>query len=438
MKNGNDHSVFHTRYFSFKRRALSVLCVSALIAGMLPLSFLAKAQGDPPELSNLILDKVYELKAVGDYPQGVEPNDIGFAPQVTEYTATAYLSVDTIQVYPFAQSETATVRVNGTELNGQGYVEMDVSEIGTHDLEVTVTDDGDTNTYTVEITKVETDYRGRTPAVNNPEIAQALSVKTDFDHTDDLLNILKKDYAVVLPESKLADGSYVDTDESYWSVSGSDLPDSTGNDEAVTLFTVDLGGEYSVSRIRAAFGPSNLALGTNKARISVSTDGETWETPITNGNMNTGVQYHQNVTRYEFGVSYQARYIRFEVTHWQRPEKELRLYQFMIFTDSGSVPEEQPAPEGGSVPYQHEDRHQYLVSGQATVVERGLPMLGWTPSGGYGRGTPTVEEAQQFGYDGPLFYDPNFENADYMLYNPDSVWGIAKAPFGGNNMSGAG
>ena len=115
MKNGNDHSVFHTRYFSFKRRALSVLCVSALIAGMLPLSFLAKAQGDPPELSNLILDKVYELKAVGDYPQGVEPNDIGFAPQVTEYTATAYLSVDTIQVYPFAQSETATVRVNGTE-----------------------------------------------------------------------------------------------------------------------------------------------------------------------------------------------------------------------------------------------------------------------------------------------------------------------------------
>lgn len=65
-------------------------------------------------------------------------------------------------------------------------------------------------------------------------------------------------------------------------------------------------------------------------------------------------------------------------------------------------------------------------------------MPGWTPSSGYGRGTPTVEEAEQFGYDGPLFYDPDFEKSDYMLYNPDSVWGIAKAPFGCNNMAGAG
>ena len=373
-----------------RHRALSILCAGALISSMLPLSLLASAQSQGPMLSNLILDKVYELEAVGDYPQGVEPNDIGFAPQVTDYTATAYMSVDSIQVYPFTQSDTAEVTVNGQDLNAQGYVTMDVSETGTHDLNVTVTDGEDSTTYNVEITKVEADYRGRVPAVYDQTIKQALSVDTDFDNEDALLEVLKKDYAVVLPESKANDGSYVNTDESYWSVPGSELPDSTGNDQAVTLFTVDLGAAYSVSRIRAAFGPSNLALGTNKARISVSTDGTNWETPITKGNMNTGVQYHQNVTRYEFGVSYQARYIRFEVTHWQRPESELRMYQFMIFTDSGTVPEEQPAPEGGSVPYQHEDRHQYLASGQAIVVERGLPMLGWTPSSGYGRGTPTV------------------------------------------------
>ena len=56
----------------------------------------------------------------------------------------------------------------------------------------------------------------------------------------------------------------------------------------------------------------------------------------------------------------------------------------------------------------------------------------------YGRGIPTAEESEQFGYDGPLFYDPDFENPDYMLYNPDALWGIAKAPFGGNNMASAG
>lgn len=57
----------------------------------------------------------------------------------------------------------------------------------------------------------------------------------------------------------------------------------------------------------------------------------------------------------------------------------------MIYYDAGDVPEEQPAPEG-SIAHQHEERYQYLASGQATVIERGLLLSGWTPSGGYGRG----------------------------------------------------
>jgi len=259
-----DHKASRRWSTGVKRRALSLLCVGAMFSGMLPLSLLAKAQGELPMLSNLILDKVYELEAANGYPQGADPNDTGFAPQVTEYTATAYLSVDSIQVYPFAQSDTAQVTVNGQELNAQGYVEMDVSELGTHDLEVEVTDGGDTNVYTLEINKVESDYRGRVPAVYDQDILQALSVQTEPGNADKLLDVLKKDYAVVLPESNLADGSYVTTDESYWSVPGSALPNSTGTTDAVTLFTVDLGDEYSVSRIRAAFGPSNLGLGNNK------------------------------------------------------------------------------------------------------------------------------------------------------------------------------
>ena len=419
------------------KRLASLLCAGALAAsGLLPLIPPVHAQGELPHLNNLILDKVYSIQATDGYPGSAEPNDTGFAPEVTDYVGTAYASVNKVRVYPFAGAS-AQVTVNDKALQN-GYVELDVSQPGEHPVTVKVTEGGASNTYTVNVNKTNTDYRGRTPLVENEKALAALSVKSSVGDEKQLLDILKKDYPVVLPESRNANGSYVDTRESYWSVAGDKLPDADGSGPATELFTVDLGDVYSVSRIRAAFGPSNLGLGKNKARISVSTDGEHWETPVTKGNMNTGVQFHQNVTRYEFGVSYDARYIRFEVTHWQYPDKDLRLYQFMIFSDSAQVPVRQPAPEGASVPYQHEDRHQYLSSGQATVIERGFPMLGWTPSSGYGRGPPTVEEARQFGYDGPLFYDPDFANADYMLYNPNSLWGIAKAPFGGNSMGNAG
>ena len=428
-----------------KRRKilLSFLCTFTVLCSTLvafvPAVRAEAADSDAPELENLIIDRVYELTPLGEIPDGVTVNDTGFAPEITEYEGTAYSSVNEIKVYPFAESDTAEVRVNGSDLNDEGYFTVDVSEPGSHEVKVEVSDNGDTTDYTVDVEKVDTDYRDRRPVVKNETIMDALSVSTSFDNEEQLLEVMEKDYNVVLPESSKADGSYVETEESYWSVPGGSLPDASGTDTPVELFTVDLGDTYSVSRIRAAFGPSNMNLSQNRVRISVSTDGETWETPVTKGNMNTGTQYHQNVTRYEFGVSYDARYIRFEVTNWQfGDQKDLRIYQFMIFYDAGEVPEKQDAPEGAGVPHQHEDRHQYLASGQATVVERGLTMSGWTPSSGYGRGIPTAEESEQFGYDGPLFYDPDFENPDYMLYNPDALWGIAKAPFGGNNMASAG
>ena len=421
---------------------LSFLCMITVLCSTI-LTFVpsirVQADSDGAGLKNLIIDKVYELTPVGEIPDGVTVNDTGFAPEITEYEGTAYSSVDEIKVYPFAESDTADVRVNGNALNSDGYITVDVSELGDHEVKVEVSDNGGSTVYTVDVEKVDTDYRDRRPVVKNETIMDALSVSTSFDNEEQLLEIMKKDYNVVLPESGKADGSYVETEESCWSVPGGSLPDAAGTEEPVELFTVDLGDVYSVSRIRAAFGPSNMNLSQNRVRISVSTDGENWETPVTKGNMNTGTQYHQNVTRYEFGVSYDARYIRFEVTNWQfGDQKDLRIYQFMIFYDAGDVPEKQDAPDGAGVPHQHEDRHQYLASGQAAVVERGLTMSGWTPSSGYGRGIPTAEEAEQFGYDGPLFYDPDFENPDYMLYNPDALWGIAKAPFGGNNMASAG
>lgn len=428
--------------------ALAMLC--SVLSPFIPAQSVVKAAEGAAQLSNLIIDKVYEFTPVGQIPDGVETNDIGFAPEIMEYNGTAYRSVDEIQIYPFAESDTAAVTVNGEPLNENGYVSMNVANKGTHDIKVSVTDGGSTSTYTVHVEKVDTDYRGRRPIAENETIMNAMTVQSDFGDTEKLTEILKKDYEVTLPATSQVN-TYVDTKESYWTVSKDNLPNAepgttlpNDNDGEHGVFTIDLGDVYSVSRIRAVFGPSNLNLARNRARISVSTDGKNWETPITKGNLNTGTQFHQNVTRYEFGVSYDARYIRFDVVNYQQDEqnpaniKDLRIYQFMVFYDAGETPERQPAPEGGSVAHQHEDRHQYLASGQATVVERGLTISGWTPSSGYGRGIPTAAESEKFGYDGPLFYDPDFENPDYMLYNPDALWGIAKAPFGGNTMASAG
>lgn len=441
MKKTQNKTTEKMCFKGFSKRIISLLCAWMLLvtaATSVAVSAVETPNGEEPYLKNLIIDKVYELTPTEAYPDGVKPNDTGFAPEVTSYTGTAYNSVNSIQVYPFASSEDAKVTVNGESLNSSGYVQMDVSDLGEHNIVVNVSQGDKSKTYTVNVIKVNSDYRGRTAIVNNEKIMNDISVETTVGDQAKLMEILKKDYLVILPESSKADGSYVDTSESYWEVEASKLPDGQGTKAPTTLFTVDLGDVYSISRIRAAFGPSNLGLGQNKVKISVSADGQKWETPVTKGNMCTGVQYHQNVVRYELGVSYDTRYIKFEVTNWQYSNKNLRMYQFMIYTDSADVPEKQPAPEGGDVPYEHEEQHQYISSGQATVIERGLPMLGWTPSEGYGRGTPTVEESEQFGYDGPLFYDPDFGNSDYMLYNPDSLWGIAKAPFGGNNMSSAG
>ena len=432
-------------YRSGKRKrilgsAVGVICLCAMLAGsILPLMpALETKAAETSLLEDLVIDKVYSLEAVGGYGDH-EPDDTGFAPGVTEYTGTAYSSVDEVKVYPFAGTETAEVTVNGEKPGSEGYVTVEMDSPGTYEIGILVEDSGVSEEYHVNVEKTDTDYRGRRPVAKNETIMQELSVSTPFSNEETLMEVIGKDYNVILPESKKADGSYVDTAESYWSVPGAELPDAGGTEAPVELFTIDLGGTYSVSRIRAAFGPSNLNLSKNRARISVSTDGENWQTPVTKGNMNTGTQYHQNVTRYELGVSYEARYIRFEVTNWEYGSaKDLRIYQFMVFYDAGEVPEKQEAPDGASVPHQHEERHQYLSGGQATVVERGLTMSGWTPSSGYGRGIPTSEESEQFGYDGPLFYDPDFENPDYMLYNPDALWGISKAPFGGNNMSSAG
>ncbi|MGN0565418.1 MAG: hypothetical protein ACI4IU_01850 [Candidatus Limousia pullorum] len=47
-------------------------------------------------------------------------------------------------------------------MNSSGYVQMDVSDLGEHNIVVNVSQGDKSKTYTVNVTKVNSDYRGRT------------------------------------------------------------------------------------------------------------------------------------------------------------------------------------------------------------------------------------------------------------------------------------
>lgn len=164
----------------FSKRIISLLCAWMLLvtaATSVVVSAVETSNGEEPYLKNLIIDKVYELTPTEAYPDGVKPNDTGFAPKVTSYTGTAYSSINSIQVYPFASSEDAKLTVNGEYLNSSGYVQMDVSDLGEHNIVVNVSQGDKSKTYTVNVTKVNSDYRGRTAIVNKEKIMNIFQLK---------------------------------------------------------------------------------------------------------------------------------------------------------------------------------------------------------------------------------------------------------------------
>lgn len=193
MKHSKSKNSGYGRCVNFSKKILSFLLISMLLvsSALCAVSADDTATDGEPYLKNLIIDKVYELTPETDYPEGVEPNDTGCAPEVTSYTGTAYSSVDSIQIYPFASSDSAVVTVNDQTLNNSGYVAMSVTELGEHNITVKVSEGDMSKTYTVKVTKVNSDYRGRTAIVNNETIMNSLSVETAVGDKEKLMEILK-------------------------------------------------------------------------------------------------------------------------------------------------------------------------------------------------------------------------------------------------------
>lgn len=366
------------------KKLVACVCSTLMISSIIPdLGVkVAYASNYNYELNNIIVEEVPNL----DYDE-----------ETKTYTGTAYLLVNSINIYPFANNPKADIKVNNNKIsNGKQTVNL---KEGMNTIKVSI----DENEYTLKINKVNTDYRGRAPIDS-----KKIDAKTDFGGE----------------LSKMFDGNL----NTSWSPTIAPKDESETN--AATSFVLDLGETRWISRIVADMGGSGYPLWKCMARISTSIDGETWEIPITKGNM----REDQKNVRYEFGKSYEARYVKYEIIKFN--QANLKINELTVFEDPNGEFPTYPAPEGGDKPYVPENPN--IASGQSTVIEKGFPISGWMASEGYGRGTPNKEESELFGWDGPLFYDPELSNKSFMENNPDALWGIAKAPWGDNGMEHAG
>ena len=132
----------------------------------------------PAQLRSLIFDRAYLLEPTGD-TKGKDFDVSGFASNHFTYRTTVYRTWDTVKIYPyaFASSKGAAITVNGQSVNGTGeYYELDTSRVGSYQVEIKVSEAGQTNTYQVEAEKVNTDYRGRVPVVSNQTILENMKV----------------------------------------------------------------------------------------------------------------------------------------------------------------------------------------------------------------------------------------------------------------------
>lgn len=421
----------------------STLAVLLSLGNVAPVSVIAQTEkaieensqtvAPTAQLRSLIFDRAYKLQPTGN-TDGKEFDISGFNSSHFDYKATVYDSWNSVKIYPFKfASSNASVTINDKEITkDNNFFELDVTNKGTYQVQVKISENGTTNTYNIQVEKVDTDYRGRKPIVDNKDIMDNMKIvsmttpnEQPNSSEDKLIEVLKKKEIMPVNTGSLNTGT-------YWQ------PSNSNN----AYFIVDLGAVYDVSRIRAMIFPRNKY---QKAKISISSDNVNWtadknsreseginfKTVIDNGESSNNTDWHQDVLRYDFNEVYKARYIKWEL---EGNIDNLQIHQFMIYQDTLEAPKSYEAPEGGDKPWTHEDRHKYLSSGQATVIERGFPILGWMPSGGYGRDIPRPQEAEEFGWDGPLFYDAPTANMSYLKYNPNSYWGLSKAPGGQNGM----
>ncbi|MDO5736407.1 MAG: cadherin-like beta sandwich domain-containing protein [Propionibacteriaceae bacterium] len=385
---------------------LRVLAVVAAITLVLNggLAVQPSAAADPPRLRDLIINQSPVLSPA-------------FESAVTAYNAQVYRSVTEVDIKPMVDDASVSVAVNGVAPAANGWVKVPV-EVGVNSIPVTATKGGQSTTYTVAVTKVDTDYRGRKPIAG-------MTVTSN------------KDSAAAGPVTNVLDGNAT----TYWQPAAKPVTTDDADSDDTTKVLLDLGGSHNVSRIQldTSFSPAGAwqpNIWNNNIDVSVSADeGATWSSVVDRANLRE--DQGDNSVRWEFGkVAEDVTHVRLAYVKYDQALDWIRWHRLEVFAgDQGALPE-YPAPaEAATAPApSNPDIHR----SQELILRNGLHLSTWIPSTGYGRGVPTPEEWEAFGSPAPLFYDPDLFNIDFMKQNPTAEWALAKAPWGGNDMAHAG
>jgi len=352
-------------------------------------------------LEDLILDDIGTL-------------DREFEPKRTSYAATAYRSRDSVSVFPIATDPGETVTVNGQLQDDTGRVQVPL-KLGKNTVKVVVSSPKTSKKYTVKVTKVDTDFRGRERVEG---VTASSPVGEEQGH----------------PVTALVDGD----PETTWAppypfTAGS--PDTPG----VTQFVLDLQKVRQVGKVTGTVRTFNdlwfPGPGANYAQIDVSTDREEWTTVADRAPLRAD----QGLLYWDWNHFVPGRYVR--VTLAAAQQKLLQWLEwegFDVFAlpEGSKPPKKKPAKitEVGVAPNASEG----VGRAQELAIAYNIMTGAWLPVEGQGGSTPDPKEYDSLGQPFAQFYDPPLSNTEFMTNNPSATWGIAKAPFGSNGIGEAG
>lgn len=396
-------------------RRRTVLAGAAALGGLAaaaPTAYAAPHPHAPPHerqpdagLADLVLDQIGRL----------EP---AFDPSITAYTAKAYRSLDTVTVYPILLGEDVQVSINGNAPDPDAHDRVSVDlELGENLIVAEVDHAGSRTEYTVVVTKVDTDFRGR-------ELVEGVTATSPVGEAEGR------------PLSAMFDGD----DSTSWHPA-EPLAAGEPEEEGVTTFTLELPQVRTVGRlaghIRTPEGQWYPSEWETYLYIDVSEDGSSW----TRAAHHATLRQDQDILYWEFGQYYRAGFVRITLA-----SKDDRLHEDFGVQDMQVF----ALPEGVTPPERHDpptDRGQDAAfvpteesvnRAQELALAHGLIIAQWATSDGYAAGSLDAREFEDLARPTAQFYDPDFGNLDLMAYSPDATWGIAKAPSGGNGIQEAG
>lgn len=360
---------------------------------------------------------------IDQLPYGEPGAPVEFAPGTHTYSATGYYHSATVSAR-IRTAPGAEATINGAKPDGDGRVKnLDLAK-GINAITATVTKDGESATYVVNITKTDTDFRG---------------------------NVLVPATAALNGGSEADNRALVDGDRNT-TVTVDPLVRSEHWDGSTTGFELTLDGQRYVHRVNG-FGwpslPGNAQgwHGGNSVAIAIQeADGGEWKTIVTHASLTRDAR---GLWYWDFNAYHLAHRIRVWMNTGTEPQTPANIATAVRFDDvevwglpEGSAPKAPGADNSADARYSGFDPGDGkwgVNRAQALALQYGVMMPAWVPSEGYGRGGFDANERGLTGGAFPMFYDlPLFNTAMMESLGKGAPWALAKAPFGKNGIASAG